>query len=382
MKNEKLLDAMGQIDDQLILEASEIKKSQKQWVKWWVAAACLAVAVLAGVLLLPAGEAPLELPQLPMLSISGNETGAWGYEGYCAYDISELVSANPWNEKSKLTVLPVYQNAQTGDVAKMESWAEEITDRLGVSGDRKILWEQGQADKMTGKMMEPEKKVTLKADGVTVEVDSYMTAEILLEPAVALPEGCNFNLYSPYEDIASVAEFLKQEYGELMGVTDPQINICGGDYDFYGRQMYQIEFFEGAADETEQILCYHFNRVAFYCDDDGKLFLIRLHQHDLSGKVADYPIISLDSAEKRLIEGNYITTAPCEMPGKRYIRKGELVYRTGKSEAYWMPYYRFFVELPEQELSNGLKTYAAYYVPAVHESYISNMPVWDGSFNG
>ena len=132
MKNEKLLDAMGQIDDQLILEAAEIKKSQKQWVKWWVAAACLAVAVLAGVLLLPAGEAPLELPQLPMLSISGNETGAWGYEGYCAYDISELVSANPWNEKSKLTVLPVYQNAQTGDVAKMEAWAEEIADRLGM----------------------------------------------------------------------------------------------------------------------------------------------------------------------------------------------------------------------------------------------------------
>ena len=29
----------------------------------------------------------------------------------------------------------------------------------------------------------------------------------------------------------------------------------------------------------------------------------------------------------------------------------------------------------------GLKEYGAYYVPAVEERYISNMPLWDGSFN-
>lgn len=45
-----------------------------------------------------------------------------------------------------------------------------------------------------------------------------------------------------------------------------------------------------------------------------------------------------------------------------------------------MPYYRFYVELPEEE-SDGMKTYGAYYVPAVEEKYISNMPLWDGSFN-
>lgn len=382
MKNEKLLEAIGQIDDQMIMEASEIQKPKKQWLKWCAGAACLVAAVLAGVILIPDNAAPVELPQLPMLTVSQNESGAWGYEAYCAYDISELVSSNPWSEKTDLTVLPVYQNVQTGDRTEMEAWAEEIAGRLGISGDWKITWEQGQADKITGQMMESENKLTLKADGVTVDVDSSMTAQILLEPAVALPEGYDFHHYSSYENIASVAEFLKQEYKELIGFAEPQINICGGDYDFYGRQMYQIEFFEGAAAETEQILRYHFNRVSFYCDDDGKLFLIRLSQQDLSGKVADYPIITSSAAEALLTDGKYITSVPYEMPGKRYIRKGELVYRTGKSETYWMPYYRFYVELPEQELSNGLKTYAAYYVPAVHESYISNMPVWDGSFNG
>ena len=28
-----------------------------------------------------------------------------------------------------------------------------------------------------------------------------------------------------------------------------------------------------------------------------------------------------------------------------------------------------------------MKTYGAYYVPAVEQRYISNMPSWDGSFN-
>lgn len=45
-----------------------------------------------------------------------------------------------------------------------------------------------------------------------------------------------------------------------------------------------------------------------------------------------------------------------------------------------MPYYCFYVELPEEE-RDGLKTYGAYYVPAVEKEYLTNMPLWDGSFN-
>lgn len=82
-----------------------------------------------------------------------------------------------------------------------------------------------------------------------------------------------------------------------------------------------------------------------------------------------------------LLNGNYITTVPCEISEATLIKKVELVYRTGKYEKCYMPYYRFYVELPEKEQENGLKTYGAYYVPAVESSYISNMPKWDGSFN-
>lgn len=35
----------------------------------------------------------------------------------------------------------------------------------------------------------------------------------------------------------------------------------------------------------------------------------------------------------------------------------------------------------EMGADNGLKTYGAYYVPAIVEEYIADMPIYDGSFN-
>ena len=91
-------------------------------------------------------------------------------------------------------------------------------------------------------------------------------------------------------------------------------------------------------------------------------------------------------ARELLINDNYITSVPYKMPGEEYIKKVELVYRTGDMEECYLPYYRFLVELPEEENSeieseHELKSYGAYYVPAVESSYLTNMPVWDGGFN-
>lgn len=120
----------------------------------------------------------------------------------------------------------------------------------------------------------------------------------------------------------------------------PQVNIYGGDYaifsgediEIYGVQQaqeYNIEFYDDSGDKTNQIINYNFNKVAFYCDDEGKLFLARVFQPDLSEKVGDYPIITADEAKGLLKNGNYITTVPEELPGLEFVAKVELVYRTG-----------------------------------------------------
>ena len=66
--------------------------------------------------------------------------------------------------------------------------------------------------------------------------------------------------------------------------------------------------------------------------------------------------------------------------GRRAIRSSSTA-APGTREAYFMPYYRFYVEIPAAEKDGGMKMYGAYYVPAMEQTYIAEMPVWDGCFN-
>ena len=127
----------------------------------------------------------------------------------------------------------------------------------------------------------------IEADGIKIEVDQTMTATIHFDPVVSLPEEYNFTHYASYADTAAVANYLKSEYRELIGMDNPQVNIHGGDYNIYSQQSFSIEFFDAADHDIEQIINYNFNRVAFYCDDNGKLFLARVFQPDLSKKMGD-----------------------------------------------------------------------------------------------
>ena len=95
--------------------------------------------------------------------------------------------------------------------------------------------------------------------------------------------------------------------------------------------------------------------------------------------MADYPTITLQEAEGRLLLGKYLSTAPEAFPGLALTERSEICYRTG-GEAAFIPYYRFYVRLPGWE-TNGMDTYAAYYVPAIADEYLSPDMVWDGSFN-
>ena len=104
--------------------------------------------------------------------------------------------------------------------------------------------------------------------------------------------------------------------------------------------------------------------------------------------MGDYPLISVEEARTRLINGHYQTSAPVEFPGEDAIAKVELIYRTGGQEEVFLPYYRFYVLLPSgakgvppEDSETGLKNYGAYYVPALSDDDVKNMPTYDGHFN-
>lgn len=402
MRGNELLDKMELVDPAYVEAAgADGKKSRKLWLKWGTAVACLSTVILVGVIFRPQEQNERD-PNLPMLTVSERQPDGMGFEGYMAFDVDELVNANPWSADIGLTVLPVYRNALYADGwDSVETWSKmrelllDVAERLGLEADSLVITDNAPDEETLRKWEEKYQSageevpaydysptaLIARSEGVEIEVDQNLIAKISFEPSIALPEQYNFTHYADYTEKKAVAEYLLNEYRDLIGFDDPQMNIYGGDYNIRVEQGYQIEFFAGNEEKKEQIVNCQFNRVAFYCDDEGKLFLARIFAPDLSHKAGDYPIISPERAEELLLDGKGITTVPYDIAGKKYVKKVELVYRKDNYAEYFMPYYRFYVELPEMERENGLKNYGIYYVPAVEEIYLTDMPVWDGRFN-
>lgn len=404
MKGNEFLEKMGLIDHAYV-EAADIKinKKKSSWVNWRIVAACLGVMILAGTILFTKDRSEIKI-ELPVLSFSENIATSMGYEGYMAYDISELVNANPWNEDTEISFLPVYQNSLTydkyfiasgADFDKMREFILDVAERLGLDTKDLTITDNAPTEETKQKMIEKFEKsgdhipegyfnptrLMIKTDGITIEVDQSMTAHVTFAPAVSLPHEYNFTHFASYNDKLAVADYFRNKYNKLIGAKDPQVNIYGGDYTIYDQQIYHVGFFDAGNSTEEEIINFNFNRVEFYCDDNGDLFMARIYKPNLSKKLGDYPIISSEQAKELLLNGNYISTIAYRPSDAELVKKVELVYRTGEHEEYYMPYYRFYVELPAEERENGLKNFGAYYVPAVESSYISNMPTWDGSFN-
>ncbi len=399
MNDENLIDALNYIDDNIIENTDASRKVNKKYRILRIArafiAACLVVAIgIGSIFLLPELKPNQQDPQinpnqntsLPILTISEN-FGTMGFEAYMAHDISELVNTNPWYAGCDITTLPVYKNTLNVDkIGKITNIDNEEMNSLILDIAKRYGLKENEIE-ITRDSRAYTDSLFVKAENFEIRVDPELTATIEFDPAISLPDEYNFTYYnSSYDDMLAAAEYFKSEYSSLINFKKPQINITRGDYNIYDQQSYSIELFDSSGDLIQDIINYNFNRVTFTSDDtEDKLWLISVYKPNLSEKIGDYPIITADKAEELLAKGNFISSVPSNYEMKvENVRKVELVYRN----TYWldkiyMPYYKFYIELPELENrhGHGLKHYGAYYVPAVDGKYISNMPVWDGSFN-
>jgi hypothetical protein len=395
MRAEKLLDEIGLIDNGIIQEAdsyTKIKSAKYSWLKWGGAiAACAAVAAIA--MFVP--QQAENYPELPSLTI-GKDTGTYGFEGYMAYDIEDLGNGNPWVENSNIKTLPVFQNPTVYDengkpiaglsADKMTAMAKETADLMGLTIESITIFPTAEdlkreQDKGEQADATPQKAAAI-CGAVTIEVAPGGEITIRYEDSgVALPGEYNFTQYDETERQAeNVMQYLISEYNAVVGMESPSPALFG-DYTYDGQRIFRYSAFECAGTLEEKILGYNFNRIGFYPNEEGKLWIIRRYKADLSQKIGDYPIISAAEARQLLLEKSYITTVPEELPDEKYISRVELIYRTGIGDEVFMPYYRFYVEMPTMARDNGLKTFGAFYVPAVKAEFINNFPLWDGGFN-
>lgn len=386
MNGNEFLDKMSFADPAYVEEADRPVKKRTTWRRWGAMAACLAVLLGVGFLFFPRSSPDTPDPvqtELPTLPVSmGPSLGGYGFEGYYVRDISDLKNTSPSQIGSLPDTLPVFRNAAGGYPlqaaseeykAKMLTLCRSVTGRLGWDAEKTAeVWEE-RSDGLA-----PTTVTATGADGVKIEVDQFMTVTISY-PDRNRP--FSENVLPTYDDAHKLAEKLLAEYRDLMNFANPQICITGGDYNIDGEQSYDIAFVETGGTQTEELLEFFFHGAEFFCNEGGEPWLIRLRCTDLSDKVGDYPIITAQQAQAQLVAGHYITSCGWEMPGEAYIRKVELVYRTGEYDEYFMPYYRFYVELLEEAPVEGCMHLAAYYVPAVAEEYLAPLSTWDGRFN-
>ena len=403
MREEHLFQILGQIDGDLIIAADTPGKRTLPWGNYaklagWAASLVLLIGLgtvvfhriqlheplSPEVTPVPNQPTPTDIDGLPILTIEFMVDGM-GFEGYMVHSYSDLKNTNPWSESLGITHLPVFRNSidyaegyqiPTPDWETMEQQLLAVGDRFGMKDIQSTRREDPYAPSIEG-----------KSGDMTMDIRHDMTTTIRdRETPAKLPSEFHYENYNmPYEKYYSIGEYLQKEYADFIHMENPCINVHGGDYDIYNNQSYHISFYDSCEDPVQRILNYNFNQVHFYTLN-GTLDLFRVEHPDLSHVVGNYPIISGATARELLIDHAYMTTVPYDFPGEEYIHGYELVYRSHICEEYFLPYYCFYVELPEENtsenaLQNGLLTLGAYYVPAVEGKYIENFPIGELKFN-
>ena len=336
--------------------------------------------------------------------------GSMGFESYMCYDISELDTINPWSADKPLDTLPVYKNLSINEncsVAvyltqeEMEEMANDAACCLGIEVKSTTVERISDiAYQPPGDVANLPYCVEVVCDGekygtdaVNIRVfgDGQMSVEFGFKE-MALPDEYNFTYHETTDEQAiAVLEYFAEEFKALLQFENPAV-YSYADRTIYGTEDRNYYTYDKCEDYKQDILSYNFTRVKFCPGDKHNLMIIWLDNPLAAAEnMGEYPIIDASQATQLLLNGSYISTVPAEylINGEitaDAIAKTELVYRMGERDEYYQPYYKFYVELSDEYYAEGsrpegMKEYGGFYVPAVESEYLSDISVWDGSFN-
>lgn len=327
-------------------------------------------------------------------------TASLGFEGYLARDISEIESPNPKPWAEQIEAVPVYENPikweydyipSGQDYQKMEELLLKYAKKFGVYGDGDPYPEiekspdEDEIKRGTEKFhdageLPPDgyfttRSLAVSGHGVHAEIDVDLLVTVTFDEPFELPKGVD-DLKNRDKALKFV-DYILEKFGPALDMSEPAAHLSGGDCYYSGeRSAYDVVIFDEAGEDVDRLLSFGFRSAKFGLDDENRLH-IRISNVDMSRKIGDFPIISPDEAMAELAAGRYLTTVTEPFPGVSGIARTELGYYTSGRVEQFLPFYRFLVELPDNV--NDLKTFGAFYVPAVREEYIDPQIVFDGA---
>ncbi len=374
-----------------------------------------------------AGQEPDQSQGLSSLALDWDTSGGAGPgEAFWSDDPAQLVAGSPWTEADTLTALPVYRHTATRAQEIPVSWRLTAREQAALARSLAVEWGADPAqvyeeDRMTYygngfsggwedyqallerlSIREPAQyagqqdqynydaniqSVSLQLDGMSVNVDNSGERW-----NIALAQGPQVLQSAPADltELQQSLEQMGQQLAERLGYRQPA--ACwtmdyATDYAVEGevgvRPVLRTGLYEGYGSLEQQIVSYSLNRADPYAGgEEGEWFSVWVTRADLSNKLGDYPVISLDEARQQLEQGAYYCSTGDVFPGADSIAAVEIVYRGSEILA---PYYRFIVRVDTSQLNPdvvsameqaGCKHYAAFYVAAVASEYLEPAPWW------
>lgn len=416
-----MLDKMSDVNEELILCAEEIDGTEtdnsdtpKIRRRFFITGAIVTAAMIAaaiGVTLIPwKADDHIVLPDLPMLTVSELNNGVMGIEALSTEEFEKLKASLP-EQEAKINEMPVYSSSSlsTDTADKMREKLKETVEYLGLDFDSMKISDDIFKENLKRQLGEnydniPEEEQLLSAhsnitaytpdfdtSGISyIGISSDMCVHIVMmndKNSFKIPEEYSFGDDSTLEELEAAGRYLLDKYSGLVNMSDPVFSEYGSiNNGYFGA----AEFYENGTYPAESIANQSIKHVRF-CNgsgDDNRLLTITIFdEYTLCKKIADYPIITEEEAEKLLRNGNYLSTIDSTLYTLKEddeIGLVQLTYRSGRGYECIMPFYRFYVRLPGEEFGHKERVdiYGLFYVPAVRGEYLENMPAPAISFNG
>ncbi|MEG2192008.1 MAG: hypothetical protein RRX95_01855 [Oscillospiraceae bacterium] len=333
--------------------------------------------------------------------ISEFSTGSgMGFEGLLAYDISDLENGNPYGADMIFRTLPVFYHS-VADAQNLQKICSDSAKKINKEITSfqysyvTLVYENGQVsthknyDTPSPAPLAPSDilySVTANFDGGYMRVQaSSGSLSIFFNPALSVDGIACTHDNNNRETVLSNTQVYNEKFKKFVDMKNPTCEAMG-DFTFKGDRLWNSYVYEKSDDPAQAIFNFCINPVQFIQNEEEELWVLRRCVSD-DKKVADLPAITSSQALWKLYQGEYLTTVPYPITDDTLVSKIELVYRLPafderemKYEGYILPLYKFYVELPQMAMENGLKSYGIYYVNAIDENYVE-YTVKDIQFN-
>lgn len=405
MKKEDLIDAVNEVDDNMLKDAENARisymknRGRKAVIRRTVlllgAAACTAGIVFWQnrqkpeeiIENTPVSETAEPAPELEMITIQHELPVSGGMSAVMYYDLKNEKDYNPWSEDMEFEALPVYRrDAHPAGEAyglseeEMRKHVDDVLEQMQMTALSYSVEKAGdtlKGDNVRNPYLDPETVLAVRAETEkgTVLCDGYGSVHVWLnhDSYIDLPQEYTFTYSTDEEEAARIISYLHEQY-PLMKEEKWGYDLTG-DYTFQGEKHVQYQAYAVSDKSIETLLNYTYRKVSYGSDDNGHLTGFHIADGLASAeKIADYPVISLEEAYEQLYLGNCRYNTGIDPDKNHEIADVQLTYLNDQLSQYQIPYYQFMMDITDDlnhETAEGLRTYGIYLVPAVRPEYIT-----------